>query len=145
MRDERTHVEERRPTGVHSPTDQRSMLQIVGQVADDVGTLVRKEVQFARQEITEGATAKAKSGAAFAVAAVLGLFFVGFVAAAGAAKLAERMETWQAILIVAGVFLVMAVAAAVVGMVKMRTSMAPEKARQSIKEDLQWAKAQLRR
>jgi len=62
MHDERTHVEERRPTGVYSPTDQRSMLQILGQVADDVGTLVRKEVQLARQEITEGATAKAKSG-----------------------------------------------------------------------------------
>src|SRR5690349_20682515 len=100
------HVEERQPTGALGATDQRSMLQIVSQVADDVGTLVWKEVQLARQEITEGATAKAKSGAAFAVAAMLGLFFVGFAAAAGAATLAERMETWKAILIVAGVFLV---------------------------------------
>jgi protein-S-isoprenylcysteine O-methyltransferase Ste14 len=141
MSDERTHVDEQRPTA----TDQRSTLQILGQVADDVGTLVRKEIQLARQEITEGAIAKAKGGAAFAVAAVLGLFFLGFVAAAGAAKLAQWMEAWQAILIVAGVFLMMAVVAALVGMVKMRTSMAPDKARQAIKEDLQWARAQLRR
>ena len=112
MSDERTHVDEQRPTGPNGPTDLRSTLRILGQVADDVGTLARKEIQLARQEITEGAIAKAKAGAAFAFAAVLGLFFVGFAAAAGAAKLAERMEAWQAILIVAAVFLMMALVAA---------------------------------
>jgi putative superfamily III holin-X len=123
-----------------------STVQLVGRVAGDVGTLIRKEVELARQEITEGITARVKGAAAFAGSAVMGLFLLGFLAAAGAAALSLVMPSWAALLIVAGVFMLLALVAALFGRARMRSpSIAPERARENIKEDVEWAKAQLRR
>jgi membrane protein len=129
-------------------TDPRdlSTVQLVGRVAGDVGSLVKKEVELARQEITEGVTARLKGAAAFAGAAVLGLVVVGFLGAAGATALALVIPLWAALLVVAGVFILLAAAAAVFGRARMRRpSLAPEQAKRTIKEDVEWARAQLRR
>jgi YihY family inner membrane protein len=123
-----------------------STMQLVGRVAGDVGTLVRKEVELARQEVTEGIASRLQGAAAFAGAAVMGLYLVGFLAAAGAAALALVLPLWASLLIVAGVFLLLVLMAALFGRARMRSSsIAPEKARENIKEDVEWAKAQLRR
>jgi YihY family inner membrane protein len=123
-----------------------STVQLVGRVAGDVGTLVRKEVELARQEVTEGITARIVGAAAFAGAAVMGLFLLGFLAAAGAAALALVLPTWAALLIVAGVFFLLTLAAALVGRARLKSpSIAPERAKENIREDVEWAKAQLRR
>jgi hypothetical protein len=48
--------------------------------------------------------------------------------------------------VVAGVFILLAAAAAVFGRARMRRpSLAPEQAKRTIKEDVEWARAQLRR
>jgi membrane protein len=131
--------------GAGDPRD-LSTVGLVGRVAGDAGTLVRKEIELARQEITEGITARLKGAAAFAAAAVMGLFLLGFMAAAGAAALDLVMPLWAALLIVAGVFLLLALVAVLLGRARMRSpSLAPEKAKANIKEDVEWAKAQLRR
>jgi YihY family inner membrane protein len=123
-----------------------STIQLVGRVAGDAGALVRKELELARQEVTEGVTARLKGAAAFGAAAVMGLFLVGFLAAAGAAALALVLPSWAALLIVAGVFLVAAVVAALIGRARMKSPpIAPEKAKANLKEDVEWARAQLRR
>jgi membrane protein len=123
-----------------------STVQLVGRVAGDVGTLVRKEIELARQEITEGIAARVKGAAAFAGAGIMGLFVLWFLGAAGAAALALVMPVWAALLVVAGVFVLLAGAAALFGRARMRRpSLAPEEAKRTIKEDVQWAKAQLRR
>lgn len=123
-----------------------STVQLVGRLAGDVGTLVRKEVELARQEVTEGIAARLKGVAAFGGAAVMGLFMLGFLAAAGAAALALVVPLWAALLIVAGVFMLLALAAALFGRARLKAaSIAPEKAKENIKEDVEWAKAQLRR
>lgn len=125
---------------------QQSTMSLMGRVAGDAGTLVRKEIELARQEITEGITARVKGAAAFAVAGVMGLYVLGFLAAAGAAALALVLPLWAALLIVAGVFVFLALVAALFGRARMREpSIAPEKAKENIKEDVEWAKAQLRR
>ena len=123
-----------------------STMQLVGRVGGDFGTLIRKEVELARQEVTEGVAARLKGAAAFGGAAVMGLFMLGFLAAAGAVALALVMPLWAALLIVAGVFLLFALGAALFGRARMKEpAIAPEKARANIKEDVEWAKAQLRR
>jgi membrane protein len=123
-----------------------STVQLVGRVAGDVGTLVKKEVELARQEITEGIAARLKGAAAFAGAGVMGLFVLGFLGAAAAAALSLVMPLWGALLVVAGVFLLLAGAAALFGRARMRRPpMGPVETKRTIKEDVQWAKAQLRR
>jgi hypothetical protein len=130
---------------VANPQD-LSTMQLVGRVSGDFGTLFRKEVELARQEVTEGITARLKGAAAFGGAAVMGLFMLGFLAAAGAVALALVMPLWAALLIVAGAFLLLALGAALFGRARMKEPpIAPEKARANIKEDVEWAKAQLRR
>ena len=123
-----------------------STVRLVGQVAGDVGTLVKKEVQLARQEVTEGIAARVKAVAAFGVVAILGLFVVGFLGAALAAGLAEIMATWLALLIVAGIFVALAVIAGAIGVLKLKQPpLKPERTKETIKEDVEWARAQLRR
>ena len=129
-------------------TDPRdvSTVRLVGQVAGDVGTLVKKEVELAKQEISEAVIARLKAIAAFVVIGVIALFVVGFLAAAGAAGLATFLPLWLSLLIVAGVFIFFAVLAAAFGKARMKSPpLKPEKTKQTIKEDVEWAKAQLRR
>ena len=123
-----------------------STVRLVGQVAGDVGTLVKKEVELARQEITEAVMARVKAIAAFVVIGVIALFVVGFLGAAGAAGLALVVPLWLALLIVAGGFVFLAVLAAVFGVARLKKPpLKPEKTQKTIKEDVEWAKAQLRR
>src|ERR671918_389759 len=146
-------LEERGDVGMDEETERRrngqpSELrtgQLVGRMAGDVGLLIRKEVELARQEVTEGISAKLQGAAAFGAAAALGLFVLGFLLAAGAAALDLVMPLWAALLIVAGVVLVAAVAAAMFGRARMRQPVSPEQAKRTIKEDVEWARAQLRR
>ena len=146
-------LEERGGLGMDEPMDRRrdgrpeelSTPQLVGRMAGDVGLLVRKEVELARQEITEGISAKLQGGAAFAVAGALGLFVLGFLLAAGAAALDLVLPLWAALLIVAGVVLVLAAVAAAFGRSRMRRPVRPEETKRTIREDMEWARAQLRR
>ncbi len=150
-------IEERGGFRMDEPTDRRtdrpgngrpedlSTPQLVGRVAGDVGLLVKKEVELARQEVTEGIAAKLQGAAAFAGAGVLGMFVLGFLLAAGAAALDLVLPLWAALLIVAGVVLLLAGVAAAVGRTRMRQPVGAERAKQRIKEDVEWARAQLRR
>ena len=124
----------------------RSTGDLVRSIGTDTVTLVRKEMELAKQEVKEGMAARAKGGAAFAAAAVMGLYIVGFLAAAAAAALALVLPLWAALLIVAGVFILLALVSAMVGRTLMKgTSITPERARENLKEDVKWARAQLRR
>jgi hypothetical protein len=91
--------------------------------------------------------AKVKGAAAFGAAGAIGLFALGFLGMAGAWALDLVLPTWAAFLIVGGVFLLIAGVAALVGRSKMSggPSIAPEKTKQTVKEDVAWAKAALRR
>lgn len=133
---------------VHREPDvaERSFGELVGNLSSDLSTLVRKEIELARQEVKEGLAARAKGGAAFGAAAVMGLYIVGFLGAAAAAGLALVVPLWAALLIVAGVFILLAVIAALIGRSMMKGKpIGPSRAKENLKEDVKWARAQLRR
>ena len=124
----------------------RSTGDLVRSIGTDTVTLVRKEIELAKQEVKEGMAARAKGFAALAVAGVLGLYIVGLLAAAAAAALALVLPLWAALLIVAGAFILVALVAAMIGRSTMKgASIAPERAKENLKEDVKWARAQLRR
>jgi inner membrane protein YhjD len=127
------------------PTD-RSTLELIRGIASDTGTLVKKEVELAKQEIAEGVVTKAKAAGAFGAAGVMALFAVGFIGMAGAWALSRVLPIWAGFLIVGGVFLAIAGTAALIGKRGMsQSSVAPEKTKQTVKEDVEWAKEALRR
>jgi membrane protein len=124
----------------------RSTSDLLRSVAADTATLVRKEVELARQELMEGVSTKVKGAAVMGVAAVFGLFMVGALTAATAAAFSLIMPAWAAWLVTAGILLVLAGLVVAVGRALMRrSSIAPTETAKTLKEDVEWARAQLRR
>lgn len=120
--------------------------KLVRSIADDTRTLVQKEIELARHEIVEAVLARVKGGVALIAASVMMLFVLVFAGSSVAHALDESMSGWAARLIVAAGFLVLAVGAAVFGKMRMSTpAIAPEETKRTVKEDIEWAKAQLKR
>jgi MFS family permease len=119
---------------------------LIRSIASDISTLVAKQIELAKQEIGEMVGARAKAVGLFAAAAVLGLFVIGFLGLAGAEALAEAIPRWAAMLIVAGVFALLAGIAIVAARSSLRSaSSTPELTKTTLKEDVRWAKQQLKR
>lgn len=126
--------------------DPRSTLEIVRDIAAESQTLVRKEVELAKQEVVEAITARLMAAAALAMAGLFGLFVLLFGALAAAAALDLVLPAWAAALIVAGAFLILAAPAALLGIRRMKApSLKPEETVRTVKEDVEWARAQLKR
>jgi len=134
-------------TAVHeSPRDQRSTLELVRSIAIDTSTLVRKEVELAKHELVEAVMARLQAAGAMAAAGVMGVFMLLFLALGAAAALALVVPAWAAALIVAGGFALLAAPAVLFGLRKLRKPpLVPEQTKRTVKEDVEWAKQQLKR
>lgn len=119
---------------------------LVKALSAQTSELVRQEVNLAKAELTQKGK-KAGVGAGFLGAGgLLGLFGLACLTTALIAGLSEGMDTWVAALIVAVIYLAAAGIAAVMGRDKIQeaTPLAPEQAVETTKEDVQWAKSQIR-
>ena len=126
--------------------DQRSTPALMRAIASDTSTLVRKEVELARREIVEALVARAKAAGAMGAAGVCLLIALGFGGAAAARALDGVVSAWAARLIVAGGFVLIAAVAGTIAMLRAKNPpLAPEKTVETVKEDVEWAKAQLKR
>jgi MFS family permease len=137
-----------RPGPVPPPTvdGERGTGPLLRSIAADISTLVTKQIELAKQELGEIVSTRAQAIGVFAAAAVLGLFVVGFLGMTAAEALDLVMPRWAAMLTVAGVFGILATIAVVVARARMRSAAAkPELTQRSLKEDVQWAKLQLKR
>ncbi len=126
--------------------DERSLGELFGDLAGDMGALVRQEVQLATTEMTHKATRAAQDVAMIAVGglvayagllAILASLIVG-LAAAG-------LGWWQAALVVGVV--VAGVGAVLVqrGLAALRhADLAPRQTMETLKEDTQWAKDRMK-
>src|SRR5439155_4790034 len=129
-----------------APKAERSTIELVRAIAQDSSTLVRKELELARLEIKEAALARAKGAAAFGAAGFMAMLGLIFLAVTAAVALDIVWPKWLAWLVVGVAFMVLAGAAAMFGLRKMkRPSMKPEETVRTVKEDVEWAKAQLKR
>jgi membrane protein len=128
------------------PPGARSTVDLVRSLGSDAALLVRKEIELAKQEVKEGAASKLAGGVLLAVAGVFGLFALGFLATAGARALGLVLPLWAGFLIVGAVFLLGAGIGAAAGIRKLKEApVGPVKTRETIKEDVEWARAALRR
>jgi YihY family inner membrane protein len=139
-----------RSTGPAGPPpwaeERRSLSDIIRSVVDGVTALIRKEIELAKIEVTEAAAVRAKGAGFMAVAGVLALFALGFAAAAGSAALDRVLPAWGAHLIVAAVFVVLALVLFLVGRSAMRgTPVAPEKTQATIRDDVRLVKERIGR
>jgi hypothetical protein len=118
----------------------------VGGITDELRELARREATLARAEAQDNMAA-ATQGAAFGGGAgVLALYVLGFFGLAITFGLAEFLPLWAAAMITAVLF---AAAAGILGtMAKSRFnqfSLTPTRTLRSLREDMQWARAQMKR
>jgi membrane protein len=134
------------PPGAIPPPNGQGTPTLIRSIVSDLSHLVSKQIELAKLELAEMLGVRARAVGVFAAAGVLGLFVVGFLGLAGAAALDLILPRWASLLIVAGVFAVLAVVAVVLGKRWLRSAAAkPELTQHQMKEDVTWAKAQLKR
>jgi len=121
----------------------RGLGDLVADMSRDLSTLMRKEVELAREELKVEVQKASKAGAGFGGAAAAGLLagvgmvmFLGFL-------LDIVMPAWAAFLIVTAVFGAVAAVLAQRGKREMqKINPKPEQTIQTLKEDAQWLSEQ---
>ena len=125
--------------------EERSLPQLLSDMTNELGTLMRKELQLARVETKEEVTKAAKAGGLFAGAGLAGYMALLLFSFAAAWGLANIMPTGLAFLLVGVVY---AVVAAVLYLRARKAikqvSPVPEQTVETLKEDVEWAKARKR-
>jgi hypothetical protein len=123
-------------------SDERSMAELMKTLSDQTTTLVRQEIELAKAEMTAKGKQVGIGAGAFGGAAVLGLFAFGALTACFILALNTAVAAWLAALIVAVVYLIGAGVFALVGRKKTQAGAppVPERAIESTKEDVEWAK-----
>jgi hypothetical protein len=122
-------------------TAEPSLGELVGQASKELSTLVRKEVELAKAELS-GEIAKAGRGAGmFGGAGFAAVYGLGFLSLAAMFALGAVMPLGWAALVVAAVYLAGAAILALTGRKAMRDfSPKPERTIKTLKEDAQWAR-----
>ena len=131
-------------TGVGA--ERRPFGQLVASVVGGFGILARKHVELAKIEAAEAVAVRGKGAGMMAGAAVVAMYAVGFLFAAGAAALALVLPVWAAILIVAVLMFLVAWALVMLGRRTIKSAPAPaERTQEMVKENVAWAKQQIKR
>jgi len=123
---------------------QHSTGELVKQLSEQTTTLVRKEIELAKAELSQKGKVAGEGAGMFGGAAVIGLLALGALTAVIIALLDKAMDFWIAALIVAVVYGAIAAVLAVTGRDRVKKGMppAPEQTVETVKEDVQWAKSQ---
>jgi uncharacterized membrane protein YqjE len=123
---------------------QHSTGELVKQLSEQTTTLVRKEIELAKAELSAKGKVAGEGAGMFGAAGVVGLLALGALTAMIIALLDKAMDFWIAALIVAVAYGAIAAVLALSGRERVKKGMppAPEQTVETVKEDVQWAKSQ---
>jgi uncharacterized membrane protein len=122
----------------------RSFGELLTSVVGGAKTLARQHVELAKIEVGRAAAVRAQGAGMFGGAAVVAVYAIGFLAAAGAAGLAIVLPVWAAILIVGVLLLVVALVLVMIGKRTLKSAPAPAvRTQETLKEDAKWARRQI--
>jgi len=124
----------------------RSLGELLKQLSQETTRLVHQELELAKAELTQKGKQAGAGAGLFGGAGALGLAALGALAACFILALNAIMPAWLAALIVAVVYGAIAAFLALRGRdkVKQATPLVPEQTIETVKEDVEWAKTQLR-
>lgn len=122
--------------------DDRSTSELLRDLSQQTGDLVRQEMELAKAELREKGKAAGIAGGMFGGAGVVALYGVGALTAAAILGLAIVLDAWLAALLVGVGYLAVAGILALTGKKKVEqaTPPVPEQAIESSKEDVEWTK-----
>ena len=123
---------------------EKSAAELLKQFSEDATTLIRKEVELAKAELTEKGRQAGKGAGMFGGAGLFGVGAFGALTTFLILVLAEAMDAWLAALIVTVLWAGVAAVLAIQGKQKVEEAapLQPEQTVDTVKEDVQWAKRQ---
>ena len=126
--------------------DDRPLAELLRDLSDQTSTLVRKEIELAKVELTSKGKRAGAGAGMFGGAGALGFYALGAFTAGLIILLGTAIAPWLAAIVVALVYALVAGVLALTGkkQVERATPPLPEQATESVKEDVQWTKARAR-
>jgi Putative Actinobacterial Holin-X, holin superfamily III len=128
------------------PVEDLSVGQVVGRVTSDLSQLFRQELELAKTEIKEEVTHAGKGAGMISGAGIAALFVLQLCSLAAAWVLADHVARGAAFLIVGGVWAVIGLVLFTAGRRHLAAAkpFPPQKTVETLKEDVQWAKDQMK-
>jgi Flp pilus assembly protein TadB len=125
---------------------ERPLGELLKQLSEETTRLVRQELELARAELTQKGKQAGAGAGLFGTAGAIGLAALGALTACFILALNAVMPAWLAALIVAVVYGIIAFVLVKQGQARMRraTPPVPEQTIETVKEDVEWAKTQMR-
>jgi uncharacterized membrane protein YqjE len=125
-----------------SEQSDRPLGELVKELSEQTSTLVRKELELARAEMTQKGKAAGIGAGMLVGAALFGMLALGALTAAVILALAEGLDAWLAALTVAAAFGAVAGVLALTGKRKVgeATPPVPEQTKESVREDVERTK-----
>ena len=124
----------------------RSLGELLKQLSQETTQLVHQELELAKAEIQQKGKQAGAGAGMFGGAGALGLAALGALTACFILALDLIMPAWLAALIVAVVYGIIAFVLVKQGQARMKraTPPVPEQTIETVKEDVEWAKTQMR-
>ena len=124
----------------------RSLGELLKQLSEQTTRLVHQELELAKAELTQKGKQAGAGAGLFGGAGALGLAALGALTACFILALNAVMPAWLAALIVAVVYGIIAFVLVKQGQarIKRATPPVPEQTIETVKEDVEWAKTQMR-
>ncbi|HEX8003305.1 MAG TPA: phage holin family protein [Mycobacteriales bacterium] len=119
--------------------EQRGVGELIGEIAQDLGTLVRQEIELAKAEVKEEAGKAGGAAGMLGGAGVAGLLVAFFASLTLMFALDALMPIGWAALIVTVLWGVVGFALYTRGRERLRSVKAPQQTIQTLKEDARWA------
>jgi hypothetical protein len=125
---------------------ERPFGELLKQLSEETTRLVHQEIELAKAELTQKGKQAGMGAGLFGGAGAIGFLALAALTTCFILALDAAMPAWLAALIVAVVYGVIAAVLAMQGRNKVRqaTPPVPEQTIETVKEDVQWAKNQMR-
>ena len=125
--------------------DGKSAGTLMKEVTEDFSTLIRKEIELAKQEVGEAISAKVKGMVVIIIGAILSFFALIFVLMAIRDGFNEFLPPWASDFATAAVLITIFVGAALFAKKKLSTPISTELTKLSVAEDIETLKSLGRR
>lgn len=118
----------------------KSVGQLLKEISEDFSTLIRKEIDLAKAELGSSISAKVKGVVTIAIAGVFAFFALIFLLLALRDGLDTFLWTWLADIVTALILILVGVGAVLFARKKLATPIKADLTKQTVKEDIEWAK-----
>jgi uncharacterized membrane protein YqjE len=128
-----------------TPQTHRSVPEVLQDIVGNLQEIIRSEFRLAKTELEEKAAKAAKPAATFGAGLVLAFYGIGFLLLASVYGMSTVMAAWLAALLVGAILAIVSIALISSSGKKLkRVNPTPDKTIQSLEENVQWAKPQIK-